>query len=348
MARKSVEDEEFDSDALDDMYDDDTGDLKKAAPYLSIRPEGPITGAIFENGYWVHVGQKRKKFDDSMQFDSDGNPNPHVNLLANPTKKRRFLMKVEQSEIEVLNKTVKMNKPPRHVNPIALLQASELKTKYEKHQTILNQKKSKQSNKNKNKQKPNSNSNNSIDFEEDFVANPDKANMYDKDELDSKPNESNDNESSQNKSSNTEIDDAYDILSMLGRFKIPEKFDDLPISQFSKWCLKQRGFLYLTDIQKASIPHALVGRDVLGAAKTGSGKTLAFVIPLIENLYRKAWNNTLGLGALVLAPTRELALQIFKSFVSLFCFGLLFCVSTTLCILAQKSTKKPAFILAQK
>ncbi len=42
----------------------------------------------------------------------------------------------------------------------------------------------------------------------------------------------------------------------------------------------------MTDIQRAAIPHALAGRDVLGAARTGSGKTLSFIIPLIEKLYR--------------------------------------------------------------
>ena len=39
-------------------------------------------------------------------------------------------------------------------------------------------------------------------------------------------------------------------------------------------------------LQVAAIPHALAGRDVLGAAKTGSGKTLAFLVPLVEKLYR--------------------------------------------------------------
>lgn len=270
--------QEFDSNFLDELYDDDTGEVKPSALYLDIRPEGPITGAIWENGGWVHVGGKRKKFDEFSQYDNDGNPNPHTNLLNNPKKKARFMMKVEQAEIEHLNKCVKSNKPPRHVNPIALLQASELKQKYEKKAGIRQTR-----NKNKNK------------TSEDLVANPDKANNESKD--------------------NNEIDDAYDILSLAGKFEIPEKFDDLPISQFTKWCLKSKGFEYLTDIQKAAIPHALVGRDVLGAAKTGSGKTLAFVIPIIENLYRKAWNSRLGLGALVLAPTRELALQIFKSLV---------------------------------
>lgn len=71
------------------------------------------------------------------------------------------------------------------------------------------------------------------------------------------------------------------------------------------------GYHELTDIQRASIPHALVGRDILGAAKTGSGKTLAFVIPVLELLYRNNWSKMDGLGALILTPTRELALQIF-------------------------------------
>lgn len=56
------------------------------------------------------------------------------------------------------------------------------------------------------------------------------------------------------------------------------------------------------------IPHALSGRDILAASKTGSGKTLSFVIPVIENLYRKKWTVLDGLGAVVILPTRELAI----------------------------------------
>lgn len=56
---------------------------------------------------------------------------------------------------------------------------------------------------------------------------------------------------------------------------------------------------------------ALKGRDILGAAKTGSGKTLAFLVPVLENLLRKKWTELDGLGALVISPTRELAMQIF-------------------------------------
>jgi superfamily II DNA/RNA helicase len=52
-------------------------------------------------------------------------------------------------------------------------------------------------------------------------------------------------------------------------------------------------------------------RDILGAAKTGSGKTLAFVVPLIERLYTEKWSVDDGLAAIVITPTRELALQVF-------------------------------------
>jgi ATP-dependent RNA helicase DDX10/DBP4 len=57
---------------------------------------------------------------------------------------------------------------------------------------------------------------------------------------------------------------------------------------------------------------ALKGRDILGAAKTGSGKTLAFLVPVLENLYRAQWTELDGLGALIISPTRELAIQIFE------------------------------------
>ncbi|GFR52266.1 hypothetical protein Agub_g14801, partial [Astrephomene gubernaculifera] len=89
-------------------------------------------------------------------------------------------------------------------------------------------------------------------------------------------------------------------------------FDELPISQYTKDGLKKAKYVTLTAIQRAALPHALCGRDILGAAKTGSGKTLAFLIPVVEKLYRAKWTRLDGLGALVLTPTRELALQIFE------------------------------------
>jgi ATP-dependent RNA helicase DDX10/DBP4 len=65
-------------------------------------------------------------------------------------------------------------------------------------------------------------------------------------------------------------------------------------------------------VQRAAIPLALKGRDILGAAKTGSGKTLAFLVPVLEKLYHAKWTEYDGLGALIISPTRELAVQIFE------------------------------------
>ncbi|GIQ85784.1 hypothetical protein KIPB_007514, partial [Kipferlia bialata] len=92
----------------------------------------------------------------------------------------------------------------------------------------------------------------------------------------------------------------------------PKKFSQLPLSLKTREGLREMDFRSLTPIQRQSIPHALAGRDIIGAAKTGSGKTLAFVIPLLENLYRQRWQRSDGLGALILAPTRELAIQIYS------------------------------------
>ena len=94
------------------------------------------------------------------------------------------------------------------------------------------------------------------------------------------------------------------------------KFKDLPLSERTKKGLKEANFLTMTEIQRSGIPHALAGRDILGTAKTGSGKTLAFVIPLLESLYREKWTSRDGLGALILSPTRELAIQTFQVLVA--------------------------------
>lgn len=58
------------------------------------------------------------------------------------------------------------------------------------------------------------------------------------------------------------------------------EFNQLPISKKTKDGLREAKYKKMTDIQRASLPHSLCGRDVLGAAKTGSGKTLAFLIPV--------------------------------------------------------------------
>ncbi|KAG1664899.1 hypothetical protein FOA52_006245 [Chlamydomonas sp. UWO 241] len=97
-----------------------------------------------------------------------------------------------------------------------------------------------------------------------------------------------------------------------GSYAAARMFEELPISTYTKEALAAAKYVRLTAIQRAALPHALAGRDILGAAKTGSGKTLSFLVPLVERLYRLKWTRRDGLGALVLTPTRELALQIFE------------------------------------
>jgi ATP-dependent RNA helicase DDX10/DBP4 len=57
-------------------------------------------------------------------------------------------------------------------------------------------------------------------------------------------------------------------------------FVELPLSAHTLKALEEHKFVRLTAIQRASLPHALCGRDILGAAKTGSGKTLCFLVPV--------------------------------------------------------------------
>ncbi|KAJ5388804.1 ATP-dependent RNA helicase dbp4 [Penicillium cosmopolitanum] len=91
-----------------------------------------------------------------------------------------------------------------------------------------------------------------------------------------------------------------------------KNFADLPLSDPTARGLTASHYKTMTDIQSRAISHGLKGRDILGAAKTGSGKTLAFIVPVLENLYRRQWTEYDGLGALILSPTRELAIQIFE------------------------------------
>lgn len=90
------------------------------------------------------------------------------------------------------------------------------------------------------------------------------------------------------------------------------KFQQVPLSDRTRRGLKKAGYVDMTDIQSKSLPLSLKGKDILGAARTGSGKTLAFLIPVLELLYRKKWGPSDGLGALIISPTRELAIQIFE------------------------------------
>ena len=69
------------------------------------------------------------------------------------------------------------------------------------------------------------------------------------------------------------------------------------------------GYSNMMPIQARSIPHLLTGKDVLAAARTGSGKTLAFLVPIVELITKLKFMNRNGTGAIVLSPTRELAMQ---------------------------------------
>ncbi len=79
--------------------------------------------------------------------------------------------------------------------------------------------------------------------------------------------------------------------------------------------LETKGYTQPTPIQEQSIPTILRGRDLLGCAQTGTGKTAAFAIPMLQQLSERHINTkTKNIKALVLTPTRELAIQIEESF----------------------------------
>ncbi len=84
-------------------------------------------------------------------------------------------------------------------------------------------------------------------------------------------------------------------------------FNDFELHESLQLGLNDVGYAEPTPIQEKSIPLALQGKDILGAAQTGTGKTGAFVIPIIEQILRAPSE---GIQALILSPTRELAQQI--------------------------------------
>jgi ATP-dependent RNA helicase RhlE len=91
----------------------------------------------------------------------------------------------------------------------------------------------------------------------------------------------------------------------------PSSFDGLGISPKLLNILDSKKFTIPTPIQHQCIPHAIEGKDVVGIAQTGTGKTLAFGIPLIQRLATEKGQ------ALILVPTRELALQVEESFMQI-------------------------------
>jgi len=96
-----------------------------------------------------------------------------------------------------------------------------------------------------------------------------------------------------------------------------QSFTELPLSPYTQERLSSLNFSIPTPVQAAAIPQALAGKDVLATAQTGTGKTLAFLVPIIERLLQagrpgldKSGLDKSGIMALVLVPTRELAMQV--------------------------------------
>ena len=91
------------------------------------------------------------------------------------------------------------------------------------------------------------------------------------------------------------------------------RFHDLPLRVELMRAIAEQGFSYATPIQAKSLPYTLAGHDVVGKAQTGTGKTAAFLITVIDDLLRNPVETERYAGeprALIIAPTRELVMQI--------------------------------------
>ena len=92
------------------------------------------------------------------------------------------------------------------------------------------------------------------------------------------------------------------------------EFSELNLSEPILRALDDAGYTEPTPIQSEAIPEVMAGRDLLGCAQTGTGKTCAFAVPILERLAAKGEREK-KIAALIITPTRELALQIYESFV---------------------------------
>ncbi|WP_371193475.1 DEAD/DEAH box helicase [Glaciecola sp. SC05] len=89
-------------------------------------------------------------------------------------------------------------------------------------------------------------------------------------------------------------------------------FNELPLDNRLLSILQTMQMSEVTDIQQQAIPHGLMGKDILASSKTGSGKTLAFLVPAVQRLLTQKALSKRDPRALILAPTRELAKQVFS------------------------------------
>lgn len=93
-------------------------------------------------------------------------------------------------------------------------------------------------------------------------------------------------------------------------------FENLNLGEPILKALKAEGYIQPTPIQEQSIPVILQSRDLLGCAQTGTGKTAAFALPILQKIYEQKISGAdlNGIQALIVTPTRELAIQIDESF----------------------------------
>jgi superfamily II DNA/RNA helicase len=101
------------------------------------------------------------------------------------------------------------------------------------------------------------------------------------------------------------------------KLELPLQFTDLQIDKRLERSLEHMGFEQMTEIQCQAIPEAMRGRDLIASSKTGSGKTLAFLLPAMQRLLTIRALSKKDARALILAPTRELAKQVFAQLRSL-------------------------------
>lgn len=93
------------------------------------------------------------------------------------------------------------------------------------------------------------------------------------------------------------------------------KFNEMNLMKPLLQAINEEGYMEPSPIQKETIPLVLKGKDILGCAQTGTGKTAAFALPILQSLSE---GKSSGVRALIITPTRELAIQIYESFD---CFG---------------------------
>ncbi|QGN17287.1 ATP-dependent RNA helicase DBP10 [Kluyveromyces marxianus] len=124
-----------------------------------------------------------------------------------------------------------------------------------------------------------------------------------------------DNEGGKDDESDDDMNDYFNTTSEAASKHKKGSFASFGLSKLVLVNISKKGFRQPTPIQRKTIPLILQKRDIVGMARTGSGKTAAFVLPMIEKL--KVHSAKIGVRAVILSPSRELALQthrVFKEF----------------------------------